>query len=104
MFRRVVLCGEPGCRERAAYKIAAPWGGGRFAELKTYGLACPAHLKAAFRDAEARQREYPPAPNEFVGEIGIYRYESGKADRELQRIWNLEKHWGQDKRWGLVTG
>ena len=102
MFKTVVSCEVAGCRERAAYKIAAPWSGGRFAELKTYSLACPTHLRALYREAEARRLEYPPSIDETVGEIGIYRYEPGKADRQLQRIWNLERHWGPERSWGLV--
>jgi len=103
MFKRVVSCGVPGCRERAAYKIAAAWSGGRFVELKTYGLTCPGHLRPVYRDAERRRLEYPPSPDEIVGEIGIYRYEPGRPDHDLPRIWNLEKHWGPPRKsWGLV--
>ena len=83
----------PDCREVATYKIAAPWSDGRFAELKTYGLACSDHLGPVFRAAEQRREEYHPSPGGRVEEIGIYRYEQGKRDRQLQRLWGLEENY-----------
>ncbi len=91
MATTVVRCTFPDCREPAAYKVAAPWTDGSFAELKTYGHACPEHLGSVFRDAEARRQHYVPSPAETVQEIGIYRYEQGKRDRLLQRLWELEE-------------
>jgi hypothetical protein len=82
-----------GCREPASYKIAAPWSDGSFSELKTYGFACSNHLGAVFRGAEARKGEYSPAPGETVEEIAIFRYEQGKRDRQLQRLWGLEENY-----------
>jgi hypothetical protein len=88
-----VRCSLAECREPASYKIAAPWSDGSFAELKTYGFACSNHLGYVFRTAEARQSDYPPSPGEAVEEIAIFRYEQGKRDRQLQRLWGLEENY-----------
>ncbi|HEU5115652.1 MAG TPA: hypothetical protein VFT74_03165 [Isosphaeraceae bacterium] len=93
MSEIVVRCSLDGCQEPAAYKIAAPWSGGRFTELKTYGHACPDHLGAVFRQSESRQQSYTAAPGESTEEIGIYKYEQGKRDRQLQRLWGLEENY-----------
>jgi hypothetical protein len=61
--------------------------------LKTYGFACSEHLGTVFRAAEERRREYEPSPGEPVEEIAIYRYEQGKRDRQLQRLWGLEENY-----------
>jgi hypothetical protein len=83
----------PGCQEPATYKIAAPWSVGSFFELKTYAHSCADHIRAAFRDSEQRQQAYKPVPGETIEEIGIYRYEQGKRDRQLQRLWGLEENY-----------
>jgi hypothetical protein len=88
-----VPCSLPDCREPACYKIAAPWSDGTFSELKTFGFACASHLGAVFRGAEARRKEYPAAPGETVEELAIFRYEPGKRDRQLQRLWGLEENY-----------
>jgi len=88
-----VRCSHPECREPASYKIAAPWSNGSFAELKTFGFACSNHLGPIFRLAETRLAEYPPSPGETVEEIAIFRYEQGKRDRQLQRLWGLEENY-----------
>jgi len=93
MPRTVVGCGLPGCGEPAAYKIAAPWSDGSFSELKTFGHACADHLGMIFRDAEQRREAYAPSPGETVEEIGIYKYEHGRRDRQLQRLWGLEENY-----------
>jgi len=72
------------------YKIGAPWTDGRFWELKTYGFACAEHLREVLRSAEIRWLSYEPVPGESVHDIGIYRYETGKSDRELQRDLDIE--------------
>jgi hypothetical protein len=89
----LVRCSRPGCQEPASYKIAALWNDGVFMELKSYGFACSEHLGAVFRAAEARRSEYVPSPGETVEEIAIYRYEQGKRDRQLQRLWGLEENY-----------
>jgi hypothetical protein len=88
-----VTCSAPGCAEEATYKIAAPWSDGRFHELKTFGFACADHLGEVFRAAEARRRAYTPSQGETIEEIGLYRYEPGKRDRQLQRLWGLEENY-----------
>ncbi len=93
MARTTVGCSEPGCAEPAAYKIAAPWSDGSFSELKTYGHACADHLGSVFRAAEQRRQEYQPGPGETIEEIGLYRYEQGRRDRQLQRLWGLEENY-----------
>jgi len=90
MTLTVVRCSAPDCHEPACYKIAALWSDGSLAELKTYGFACSEHLGVVFRAAEERRREYATSPSETVEEIAIYRYEQGKRDRQLQRLWGLE--------------
>ena len=89
----VVTCSHRDCREPAAYKIAARWSDGHLAELKTYGFACSEHIGAVFRDSEQRRRDYVPSPGESIEELAIYRYEPGKRDRFLQRLWGLEENY-----------
>jgi hypothetical protein len=87
---RFVRCFGHDCEEPAVYKIAAPWSDGRFSELKTYGFACADHLKDVLRSAEARWLDYEPVKGEVVQDIGIYHYEAGKKDRQLQRDEDIE--------------
>ncbi len=89
----VVACSHSSCAQPAAYKIAARWSDGRLFELKTYGFACSEHLGEIFRDAHERQQAYTPGPGESLEELAIYRYEPGKRDRFLQRLWGLEENY-----------
>jgi hypothetical protein len=93
MSRTTVRCSLRDCREPASYKIAAPWSDGSFSELKTFGFACSNHLGAVFRAAESRQRDYASSPGETIEELAIFRYEHGKRDRQLQRLWGLEENY-----------
>lgn len=93
MPNTVVHCSLCGCHELAAYKIAAHWSAGAISELKSYGFACSDHLGPVFRAAEARRQDYEPSPGEVVEEIAIYKYENGKRDRQLQRLWGLEENY-----------
>jgi hypothetical protein len=93
MSKTIVECSAAGCGHPAAYKIAAAWSDGTFSELKTYGHACPAHLGEVFRAAEARRASYRPAEGESIDELGIYKFEPGKRDRQLQRLWGLEENY-----------
>jgi hypothetical protein len=88
-----VRCSLAGCHAPAAYKIAATWSDGALSELKSYGFACADHLGPVFRDAEKRHLEYHPVTGESVEEIGIYKYEQGKRDRQLHRLWGLEENY-----------
>jgi hypothetical protein len=87
----VVRCSEDGCQEPAVYKIAAPWSDGRYWELKTYGFACAEHLRDVVRSAEIRWLDYEPVKDEAVHDIGIYRFEPGKGDRNLERDTDIEE-------------
>lgn len=98
MSMTLVRCSHGGCTEPATYKIAAEWSDGSFHELKTFGHACADHLGAVFRGAEQRRSGYVLSPGETVGEIGIYRYEQGKRDRQLQRLYGLEVNYRSDPR------
>ncbi len=89
----VVCCSMPRCDEPASYKIAAPWSDGRFVELKTYAHACTDHLGPVFRDSEGRRQAFVSTPGETTEELGIYRFEQGKRDRQLQRLWGLEENY-----------
>ena len=93
MPANLVRCSHDGCKEPATYKLAAPWSDGSFSELKTFGHACNDHLGDVFQDAEGRREAYPPTPGETVEEIGIYKYEQGRRDRQLQRLWGLEENY-----------
>ncbi len=93
MSIKEVQCSYHGCQELASYKIAALWSGGSLSELKTFGFACPDHLGMVFRESEGRKANYVPSIGETVEEIAIYRYEQGKRDRQLQRLWGLEENY-----------
>ena len=93
MSTTVVRCSLAGCAEPAAYKIAAMWSDGRFSELKSYGFACSDHLGPVFREAEQRRQQYGTSPGEALEEIAIYKFEQGKRDRALQRLWGLEENY-----------
>ena len=64
MPETIVKCSMPTCSENASVKVAAPWQGGRFSELKTYGFACPSHAEKLLSDA----RNHPAPQNLSVGE------------------------------------
>ena len=89
----VVRCSLSRCAEPAAYKIAAQWSDGSFSELKSYGFACSDHLGPVFREAEDRREDYQVGPGESLEEIAIYKYEQGRRDRQLQRLWGLEENY-----------
>lgn len=93
MSKQGVRCAASGCDQLATYKIAAAWSDGTFSELKTYGHACAWHLGEIFRAAEARRASYRPAEGETLDELGIYKFEPGKLDRQLQRLWGLEENY-----------
>jgi hypothetical protein len=93
MASKSVHCADKDCSEAAVYKIAAPWSDGVFTELKTYGFACADHLGQVFRGAETRKKHYAAHAGETIGEIGIYKYELGKRDKQLQRLSGLEENY-----------
>jgi hypothetical protein len=71
----VVKCSVPDCCKDAEYKIAAPWKGGRFSELKTYGYACAEHAEAVVASARQRSKVRHFSPEESVGEIAAHEIE-----------------------------
>ena len=86
-----IYCTSPGCKNLAAYKIAARWSDGMQSELKTYGLVCADCLPAWFRKTREQQHACRPAPGEELGPAGIYQLERGLRERKLQRLDDLEK-------------
>jgi hypothetical protein len=66
---------------------------GRSTELKTYGFACSEHIGVVFHDAEQRRFKYVPTGGEVVEELAIYKFEHGRLDRLLQRLWGLERNY-----------
>jgi len=68
----IVRCSNPGCHTLASSKIAAPWKGGSFSELKTYGYCCHDHSDALISYAQRRPKPEHFAPGEWVGEIAVY--------------------------------
>jgi hypothetical protein len=80
----------PDCDEAAEYKVAAPWSDELYQGLRTYGFACREHLRAVFQDAEVRWLEYEAVPEERVDELGVFRFEPCKGDRNLVRDHELE--------------
>jgi|SRR5208282_14604 len=93
MYSHDVNCTHPYCSDLATYKVAARWSDGRFAELKTYGFACSDHLGEVFQEAENRRLDYTLCPGEVTEEMAIYRFEPGKRDRQLKRLWDLEENY-----------
>src|SRR5947208_9392670 len=90
VYTRDILCDTPECERTAAYKIAAPWSTGSFSELKCYSLSCADHVGDALRDARRRADKITHSSEESVGEIGVYAYERGKHDRQLERVRSIE--------------
>lgn len=86
--KRPALCSMPDCPDPAAYKIAAPWRGGGFSELKEYALSCPDHVAPTLAEARRRSRayQYQLVEGEEVGEIGVYRLDDGRRDSQLERL------------------
>jgi hypothetical protein len=87
----LVLCTTEGCTAPAQYKIAAVWNDGTTEELKTYGLCCDAHLEAQFRRSREKQKSCRLAEGETLGQPQVFRIESGRRDRELVSLPEIEK-------------
>jgi hypothetical protein len=69
----IVRCSDAGCHAEAESKIAAPWKGGSFSELKTYGYACANHSNAVIEYAKKRPRPGHFEPDESIGPIASYK-------------------------------
>ena len=85
-----VICYAPGCRNEAAFKVAAQWSDGITHELKTYYLACEACLADLYAMARRKRAACRLAPGETLEEPGIYELHRGERDRLLQRRTDLE--------------
>ena len=86
----VVRCSCPNSAE-ARYKIAARWSLGDLAELKTYGLACDGCVADVYADACGKRDACQLAEGESLEAPGIYRYEPGRRDVELERLRDMEE-------------
>lgn len=86
-----VICYAPGCRNEAAFKVAARWSDGITHELKTYSLACLACLSGLYASARVKRAACRLAPGESLEEPGIYELYRGHRDRELTRRADLER-------------
>lgn len=68
----IVKCSVPNCQNHAETKIAAPWKGGRFSELKTYGYACAEHSGDVIEYARKRPKPLHLSTEETLGTLGTY--------------------------------
>src|SRR5262245_17898740 len=85
-----VLCTTEGCKTPAQYKIAAVWNDGTTEELKTYGLCCENHLETQIRSSRAKQQKCRLTEGEMLSQPQVFRLESGRRDRELTRLTDIE--------------
>ncbi len=77
MFHKtIVRCSHPGCQKEATTKIASPWSYNRFAELKTFGFACPAHVQDVLDAAHDRSESVSLSEGERMGELSTYELEA----------------------------
>lgn len=90
-----ISCYTRGCKNLAAYKIAARWSDGHTQELKTYGLCCHDCLEKWFRQSRRKQRECRLTVNETLESPGIYALERGQRDQQLRRLEDLEKRFAE---------
>ncbi len=79
-------CLADGCHAAAEFKAAATWTDGVYRELKNYGAACSAHAPMLLEQARRRRAALVLAEGESVGEVGLYRLQSGRRDAELVRL------------------
>lgn len=86
-----IYCYTKGCKNLAAYKIAANWSDGVQKELKTYGLVCEDCLPLWFRQSREKQRACHLTHGETLDPPGIFQIERGRRDLQLQRLEGLEK-------------
>jgi hypothetical protein len=85
-----VICYARGCRNQAAFKVAARWSDGITHELKTYSLACSACLPGLYASARVKRAACRLAPGEILEEPEIYELHRGHRDRELTHRADLE--------------
>ena len=85
-FRYDPTCSETGCGLSAVYKAAAAWSDGTTRELKTYGLACPAHAEAQLDRARRRRGLLRLEDGENLGEVRLYRLDPNRRDVDLECV------------------
>jgi hypothetical protein len=90
-----LICYQPGCGRPAVYKIAARWSDGLTGELKTYGLCCESCLPLWYGRSTQRQRACRLAPGEVLEVPSIFLLTSGRRDRELKPLTELEQRLNQ---------
>ena len=83
-------CYTKGCKNPAAYKIAAAWSDGVVKELKTYGLCCEECLPAWLRRGRTRRQTCRLIPGETLETPGIYLLQRGQRDQVLPRRTDLD--------------
>ena len=84
----------PYCPEPAAYKVAVALERRQLlgAEDLRLRLLRPPRPRSSGRPRTGRL-DYTLCPGEIIEEIAIYRFEPGKRDRQLQRLWGLEENY-----------
>jgi hypothetical protein len=85
-----VYCFTKGCKNLAAYKIAARWSDGMQSELKTYALCCADCVRDWFKTVVEKQKSCQLTPGETLESPGIYHLQRGQRDPNLQRLADLE--------------
>jgi hypothetical protein len=85
-FHYQPTCSARGCKQAAAFKIAALWSDGTSHELKNYGLACDAHRDSQLARGQLHCDGLKLVEGESVGPVGLYKLEPGKRDLELTRL------------------
>ena len=86
-----IYCTTSGCKNLAAYKIAAIWTDGVQRELKTYGLACEDCLPMLFRKSREKQKACHLTQAETLDPPGIFHLEHGRRDQQLHRLEEVER-------------
>lgn len=80
------VCSAIGCLDPAVFKIAAEWSDGTSRELKNYGLACEQHHRHLLKRARENHSALKRSDGETVGDVELYRLQSGFRDAQLPRI------------------
>jgi hypothetical protein len=79
-FQYVPHCAFPNCSAPAQFKVAAAWSDGAFHELKTYALACAAHLEPLREAAVNRRSVVRLTDGESLEPIAVYSLQPHDRD------------------------
>ena len=93
MYHHVVNCSHPYCDEPATYKIACPLERRDFLRAQDFRLRLFRSPRRGVPGRGGAVLDYTLCPGEVIEEIAIYRFEPGKRDRQLQRLWGLEENY-----------